>query len=143
MITPDANVLLYAYNEAAPQYRVAKAWLQRQFDEPSLIGFTWLTVTAFLRISTHPRTFPSPFSLKDASDIVDGWLEHPKSTVLLPTSRHWSTLKTLAIGGQAPGPLIMDAHLAALAIEHGATLATNDRDFTRFAGLKTVNPFET
>ena len=63
-------------------------------------------------------------------------------TVLNPGERHWEILRSLMISGQVRGPLIMDAHLAALAIEHGATLATSDRDFARFSGLRILNPLE-
>lgn len=142
MITPDTNVLLYAYNDDAPQYKVAKKWFESQFDVPTIFGFTWPAITAFIRISTNPRMWPAPFSLTEAMSVVNEWLEHPKSVMLLPTDRHWSIVQTIALGGQARGSLFMDAHLAAIAIEHGAVLATNDRDFTRFSGLKTVNPLE-
>ncbi len=77
---------------------------------------------AFIRISTSPRAFEAPFSS--------------------PTERHWEILKELLAESQAAGPLVMDAELATLAIEHGLTLCTNDRDFTRFSGLQTFNPLE-
>jgi hypothetical protein len=78
--------------------------------------------------------------VNDARQIVESWLEQPISTIVLPTDRHWALLSSLLTSGQASGPLVSDAHLAALAIEHGATLVTNDRDFARFPGLDVEYP---
>jgi toxin-antitoxin system PIN domain toxin len=101
-----------------------------------------MPLLAFLRISTDPRIRKNPFSLTEAASIVAEWLDRPMVTLLNPSERHWEILLGLMKQGQARGPLIMDAHLAALAIEHGATLATTDRDFTRFPGLRILNPLE-
>ncbi len=97
-------------------------------------------ITAFLRISTNPRAFPQPFDLQEAIEIVDEWLEHPRIKILTPTENHWTIFQDLIIEGQTKAALMMDAHLAALAMEHNATLATTDKDFTKFANLKTINP---
>jgi hypothetical protein len=104
------------------------------------VGLSWATILAFLRISTTTGIFERPFSGTEAAAIVSGWLEPPVVAILNPGERHWEILCELMTKGQAHGPLIMDAHLAALAIEHGATLATTDRDFSRFPGLRIVNP---
>jgi hypothetical protein len=97
-------------------------------------------ISAFLRITTNPRAFPIPFDIDEATDVVNTWLEHPRITLLLPTEDHWTVFRAAIVEAQANAALIMDAHLAALAIEHGATLATTDRDFLRFSKLKTVDP---
>ena len=110
-------------------------------DEP--IGFPLMTLLAFVRISTHPGLHREPLPAATALSIVRSWLAHPNVIMVSPTERHWSTLEVLAASGQARGPLLMDAHLAALAIEHGATLATTDRDFSRFPGLRTIDPLTT
>ena len=99
-----------------------------------------MTVLAFLRISTNPRALEHPFPVSEAVAIVSEWLDRPMVTVLGPGERHWEILRNLLQEGQAPGPLVMDAHLAALAIEHGAALSTSDRDFARFPGLRLSNP---
>ena len=143
MIALDANVLLYAYNSSAPQHGVAKKWLESRFDEPSLLGLSWQVITAFLRLTTNTRVFSAPLSISEACGIVDVWLAHPNMVVMVPTERHWSILRAIAVKGQAQGALLMDAHLAALSIEHGAILATTDRDFSRFSGLKTIDPLGT
>ena len=140
MKTSDANLLLYAYNESAEQHERAKLWLEEKLSLPELFGLSWQVITAFLRISTNPRAFPLPFTLKEAIEIVEDWLAQPQVRILLPTEKHWKIYSDLILEGQTNGAMMMDAHLAALAIEHGATLATTDRDFVRFSKLKTINP---
>lgn len=140
MKTPDANLLIYAYNESAEQHERAKQWLEKKLSSPELFGLSWQVITAFLRISTNARAFPLPFTLPEAVEIVEEWLAQPQVKILLPTEKHWKIFSDLILEGQTGGALMMDAHLAALAIEHGATLATTDRDFVRFSKLKTTNP---
>jgi toxin-antitoxin system PIN domain toxin len=140
MITPDANIILFAYNEDAPQHSAAKKWLEEQLSLPVYFGLNWQVITAFLRISTNSRAFPQPFDLQEAIEIVDEWIALPNIEIITPTENHWTIFQTLIIEGQTKAALMMDAHLAALAIEHGATLATTDSDFSKFSGLKIINP---
>lgn len=106
------------------------------------VGLAWVTVLAFVRIMTSPRIFRRPLTIAEATQVVDAWLEVPGLTIVGPGERHWEVLRQALVDGQAVGPLASHAHLAALAIEHGATLATTDRDFARFPVLKIVNPLE-
>lgn len=138
----DANVLMHAYDGSSPHHEPAKAWLAQIISKQEHIALGWVAILAFLRIMTDPR-MQRPRPLAEAMAAVADWLAQPCVSVLNPGERHWSILTTLLPASQARGPLVMDAHLAALAIEHGATLCTNDRDFTRFRGLRTFNPFET
>jgi len=140
MILVDANLLLYAYDPSSPHHQPARDWMERTLSDTEHIGLSWMTILAFVRISTSPRPLEHPLSISEAVATVSGWLQHPLVTVLSPGERHWEILRDLATTGQAEGHLVMDAHLAALAIEHGATLASADRDFTRFPGLKLLNP---
>jgi toxin-antitoxin system PIN domain toxin len=140
MILPDANLLLYAYNASAPEHIVAKTWWEESLSLPEIVGLTWQTITAFLRISTNPRAFPNPLTIAEATEAVEAWLERPMVKLVIPGDRHWPILNRLLAEGQCSGPLVMDAHLAALAIEHGATLYTHDRDFSRFSALSTSDP---
>ena len=140
MILTDANLLLYAYNVDAAEHDTSRQWLETQLSGPNLFCFAWQTLTAFLRISTNQRAFASPLSLKEATSIVTEWLERPQTVLLTPGESHWTIFQKLMESGQTRGPLVMDAHLAALALEHGATLASSDRDFSRFPGLKLINP---
>ncbi len=136
----DANILLYAYNSSTVEHERARRWLEDAFAGPAPVAFCWSTLLAFLRIATSPRAVSRPLHIAQACDIVSGWLAAPTATLLLPTDRHWEILGEVLSAGQASGALVPDAHLAALAIEHGATLVTNDRDFARFAGLRVEYP---
>ncbi|HEX5071056.1 MAG TPA: TA system VapC family ribonuclease toxin [Vicinamibacterales bacterium] len=140
MILVDANLLLHAYNTRSADHDAARVWLQDTLSSPDLVRFAWTTLWAFLRISTNVRVFERPLSATEAADIVSTWLAQPAAGVLDPGDRHWEILQTLMRDGQATGPVVTDAALAALAIEHGATLHTTDRDFARFPGLKWINP---
>jgi toxin-antitoxin system PIN domain toxin len=140
MILTDANIMLYAYNADAAEHVLARRWFEEQLSASELFCFSWQTLTAFLRISTNPRAFPQPLLITEAIEIVSQWLGRPQAVILSPGERHWAIFSELLADGQASGPLVMDAHLAALAIEHGAVLATTDRDFSRFPGMQTINP---
>jgi toxin-antitoxin system PIN domain toxin len=140
MILTDANLLLYAYNRDAAEHEAARRWLEEQLSAPEIFCLSWQTTTAFLRISTNARAFAHPFTIAEATEIVSEWLERPQVVALTPGERHWEIFSDLLKTGQATGPLVMDAHLAALGIEHGCILATTDRDFARFPGLQTVDP---
>jgi len=140
LILVDANLLLYAYHPKAEQHEAARAWLEAALSGSPFVRFAWLTLWAFLRISTNPRAFERPLSASEAGAAVSSWLAQPGVGIVEPGERHWEILQKLMKSGQTSGPLVMDAVLAALAIEHGATLHTTDRDFTRFAGLKWTNP---
>lgn len=140
MILVDANLLIYAHNQSDSQYDLARAWLESELAGPGPVGVAWTSLLAFVRITTSPRIFPAPFSTDEASAVIDRLLEYPSLTILQPGPRHWPILRKLLVDSQARGPLTMDAHLAALALEHGATLYTTDRDFTRFQGLRIMNP---
>jgi hypothetical protein len=142
MILIDANLLLHAYNPRALAHDASRLWLERTLSGPQFVRFAWLTLWAFLRISTNPRVFEHPLSMSEAGGIVSSWLAQPAVGVLDPGERYWDILRDLARQAQVTGPLVMDAALAALAIEHGATLYTTDRDFARFPGLAWVNPLE-
>lgn len=142
MILLDANVLLYAYNASDRHHEKARSWLERTFIRPEPIGFAWTTVLAFLRLSTNPRVFEHPFLPEEAVPLVSSWIARPNAIILQPGERHWQIFRKLLTETLARGPLVMDAHLAALALEHGAELATTDKDFVRFQGLRVINPLD-
>jgi uncharacterized protein len=140
MILVDVNLLLYAYDAAAERHEASRAWLEDTLSGSQLVRFAWLTLWAFVRIATSPRVFLRPLSTADAAAAVSRWLAQPSVAVLEPGERHWEILQRLMKEGQIRGPRVTDAALAALAVEHGATLHTADRDFARFPGLKWANP---
>jgi uncharacterized protein len=140
VILIDANLLLYAYDKSSTAHARSRRWLEAALSGERPVGLAWVTLLAFLRISTNPRAVARPLSLAEASAIVSSWLEQPCVTLPAPGPRHWEILQKAMRGAQAKGPLVTDAHLAALAIEHGAELASADRDFARFEGLRYLNP---
>ena len=140
MILIDANLLLYAYDPQSEHHAASKAWLESTLSGSELVRIAWLTLWAFLRITTSPRVYERPLSIAEAEDAISSWLAQPVAGTLEPGERHWEILQRLAKDGQATGTLVMDAALAALAVEHGATLCTTDRDFARFSELRWTNP---
>ena len=140
MILVDANLLLYAYDPRAADHERSKRWLEASLSGQAFVRFAWLSLWAFLRISTNPRVFERPLTMTEAEAAVATWLAQPVADILEPGERHWDILRALTQHGHTSGPLVMDAALAAIAIEHGATLCTTDRDFARFDGLRWENP---
>lgn len=136
----DSNVLLYAFNSDADRHVEAKAWLDRSLSGAASVGFAWVAALAFLRLVTKPGLFPSPASTEQATRQLDDWLAQPAAQILQPTSRHATVLAQLMAETGATGNLITDAHLAALAIEHRATVVSYDNDFERFPGVRWERP---
>ena len=136
MRTPDVNVLLHAVNQDSAQHLAARGWIEESFARSQGVGFAWAGLLGFLRLSTRSGVFTRPLGIESALGVVDAWLHHPSARVLDTTERHAGVLSRLLIGAGAGGNLVSDAHLAALAIEHNAELATFDRDFERFPGLR-------
>ena len=140
MTVLDANVLLYAYHPRSDHHDRSRSWLEETLSSPTPVRLAWWTIFAFLRISTSPRIFEQPLRMSEASSIVSSWLAVATVSILEPGERYWEIFHGLLRAAQVSGPLVTDAALAALAIEHGATLCTTDRDFARFPGLRTFNP---
>jgi uncharacterized protein len=140
VIVVDVNVLLYAYDADSPHHEAAARWLESVVSEGEDVGLALVTILAFLRLSTDGRLYEQPRSPAGALAIVETLLARPTVHLLEPTERHWLTLGRVAKEGRARGPGMMDAHLAALTLERGAALATADRGFRRFPGLRTIDP---
>jgi len=142
VILIDANLLLYAYGSSSPHHDKARRWLTGVLSGPQPVRLAWTGIFAFLRISTDPRLQGQPLLVAEAVSVVNEWLALPNVAILAPGERHWGILSELLPRSQVRGPLVMDAHMAALAIEHGATLCTNDRDFSRFPGVRLQYPLQ-
>lgn len=136
----DANVLLYAVNTDATRHAEAKDWLKGSLNGRTTVGLSWIVLLAVLRLSTHPAIFPQPLSVDDALATVRGWVDARPAVIVEPTSRHLDILAALLTEVGAGGNLTSDAHLAALAIEHDATVVTYDADFARFDGVRWATP---
>jgi toxin-antitoxin system PIN domain toxin len=140
VILVDANLLIYAYSSNFPQHATAREWLDQQINGSARVGLPWASLLAFLRITTNPRMFSHPAPISKAWAQVGDWLACATVWVPAPTERHSNVLGSLLAQRHVSGNLVSDAHLAALAIEHGLTLCSADGDFARFASLKWHNP---
>ncbi|MGN6187757.1 MAG: type II toxin-antitoxin system VapC family toxin [Conexibacter sp.] len=140
MKLPDVNVLLYAVDESSRHHADARAWLEEALSGTETVAFCWSVLLAFVRLSTRAVVFEQPLSADEALDLVEGWLDQPNVTVVDPTIRHVATLRDLLQPLGTAGNLTSDAHLAALAIEHGAELCSYDGDFARFPGVRWTRP---
>ena len=140
MTVIDVNILLYAYDSDSSFHAQARTWVERTFSSEHPIGLPWQTILAFLCIATNARLQGRRFTMREAVQIVQTWMDQPNVRVLGPGDGHWLMLSQTLIAGQASGPLVTDAALAALTIEHGGVLHTTDRDFARFPGLRWTNP---
>lgn len=136
----DANILLYAVDESARLHNEAAAWLTDRLNGAERVGLAWQSLLAFVRIVTHPRASDRPLAPDAAWSFVDEWLFAPASWVPLPTDDHAHVLGDLITRHELRGNLISDAHLAALAMEHGLTLCSADTDFARFPEIRWENP---
>ena len=138
MVIVDANVLLYATNESMPQHPGARRWIEAALSGVEAVGFAWIVLLAFLRLSTLPALFPRPLQASTALDVVDNWLSAAPALAVHPTLRHAVVLRGLLTESGTAGNLVTDAHVAALCLEHGASICTYDRDFNRFPRTSSV-----
>lgn len=136
MVIVDANVLLYAVDLASVHHERARSWLDDSLDGNEAVGFAWIVLLAFIRIGTNPSILPTPMTADEATGQVEAWLSAPATVVAQPTTRHASVLRGLLRQTGTAGNLTTDAHLAALAVEHGADIVSYDRDFARFTGVR-------
>ncbi len=140
MILIDANILVYAHVSSFAQHNFARDWLDRQLNASAPVGLPWASVLAFLRLVTNPRVFESPEPIGEAWQQVRAWLSAEPAWVPQPTERHADLLGEFLAFPGVHGNLVPDAHLAALAVEHGLTLCSTDGDFARFQRLHWLNP---
>lgn len=140
MKLPDVNLLIYSVDESSRHYARARPWLEQTLSGTEEVGFAWMVLRGFVRISTNPSAFGDALSPAQAFEFVDSWLGSPVATIVHPTERHAANLRDLLMPLGTAGNLTTDAHLAALAIEHGAELCSSDNDFSRFEGVRWTNP---
>lgn len=140
MILPDVNVLVLAHRLDHGDHEPARAWLEAEINSDRPVALADVAVAGFLRIVTSPRIFRDPSRLDTAIAFVDALVAQPTCVPVAAGSRHWSILRRLLRDGDARGNLVPDAHLAAIAVENGATVATRDRGFARFAEVRWLDP---
>lgn len=140
MILLDANLLIYAHVTSFPEHSAARDWLDAQLSGSALVGFPWPRLLGFLRIVTNPRIFEQPEPISEAWGQVADWLACESAWIPQQGERHVEILADLLADPGVRANLVPDAHLAALAIEHGLMLHSTDGDFARFPGLRWSNP---
>jgi hypothetical protein len=140
VIVVDVNLLLYAVDQGAPHHERAHHWWRSALAGRETIGLPWSTMLAFLRLTTNRRIFARPLDVEQAFDLLETWTAQHHVVPIGPTPRHLALVRGFLQSAGTAGNLVTDAHLAALAVEHGATLCSADADFTRFPGLKWTNP---
>jgi len=140
VILVDANLLIYAVDADSAHHARARRWLEKALSGDEWVGLPWIAALAFLRVTTHASVMRKPLCADQAIGYVDGWLRQPFVKAVGPGEQHWTVLRSLLQASGAAGNLTSDAHLAALAIEHGCSIASADNDFRRFAGVAHFNP---
>ncbi len=138
----DANVLLYAVNQDSVHHTIIRAWWEDAVNGDEPIGLCWTVLLAFMRVSTNPRAFLRPLEPHQAVAIIDAWLAHPNIRAVSEADDHWSVLRRMIDDAGTAGNLTSDAHLASIAVSHGAVLVSCDSDFGRFRGLRWENPLD-
>ena len=140
MILVDANLLIYAIDSDSPQHARARLWLERVLSGTAPVGLPWIVILAFIRITTREGIMRRPLSPTAALAFVDSWLQQPCVEAIAPGEWHWPILRRLLEATGSAGNLTSDAHIAALALERGASVCSTDHDFGRFPGIRHVNP---
>lgn len=140
MILLDVNILLYAHNEGSRYHARARQWLDTAWEKGEEIGLPWITAWGFVRLTTNPKVLPTPKTPVEACSVIRELVAQPGVRIVQPGARHLELLEHIMTEFGATGPRATDAVLAALALEHGASVATADRDFGRFTAVKWINP---
>lgn len=140
MIVPDTNLLIYAYDKTSPAHTKARQWWEGTLNGDEPIGIPWVVLLAFTRLLTHPTICSEPLAIASVRSIVEQWQSCPHLRFLNPSENAPSVFFDLLEEAAHGGNLTTDALIALHAREHSATIYTNDRDFSRFKGIKTVNP---
>ncbi len=140
MLFPDINILVYAYDSASKDHELCSNWLESVLNGDEPVCFSWHTIMGLVRILTTVKRVKNAFTAKEAMQIADDLMSTPVSRMLSPGDQHFTLFRQLVNETGISGARLSDAIIAALAIEHGATVVSKDRDFRAFDGVKLLNP---
>lgn len=140
MIVPDVNLLVYAYVSGMPDHNTARRWWEGTVNGEEAVGLPWPVISGFTRLTTHPRVLTPPMKPDRSIGYVHAWLRYGHINTITPGPEHLDLLLRNLDAVGAGGDLVPDAHIAALAMEHGAVVHSNDTDFDLFPGLRWHNP---
>lgn len=140
MIVPDLNLLLYAYDARSPHHRAAAAWWESCVNGIEPVGLPGVVLFGFMRLATNPRVYAAPLTVAEVAECVAAWMSRPHVISVHGGSRHFAHVAALLQESGSSGQLVTGAQIAAIAIELGATVFSNDSDFARFPAVKVVNP---
>jgi uncharacterized protein len=140
VILVDANVLIYAIDADSPHHRAARRWLEEALSRAVPVGLAWIVILAFLRLTTRSGILKKPLPPEHAMAFIDEWLAQPYVRAVSPGEGHWAILGKLLRDSGTAGNLTSDAHLAAMALESGASVCSTDADFARFPGVERISP---
>ena len=142
MIVPDVNMLVFSYNEDAPEHEIARPWWEGLLNGTEAVGVPWVVSTGFVRVITNPRAVGSPLSPVAAADCIHDWLSRSHIEPIDPGPNHLSLFRTNLVASNQGANLVPDAHIAAIAMEYDAEVHSADRDFARFPGVRWRNQLE-
>lgn len=140
MIIPDANLIIYAHNEADPDHEAAREWWVSLLHGDVDVGIPVVVILAFLRLTTSPRILSRPLTVDESGRRVGSWFTARPVRLISPGHGHVESLLGCLRSAGVGGALTTDAHIAALAIEYRAEIHTSDLDFGRFPGVRWRNP---
>ncbi len=141
MIAVDTNLLVYAHRADASWHDKASACVRQQAEGVAPWAIPWPCIHEFFAIVTHPRIYSPPTPADRAVEQIDAWMESPSLVLLGEAQDYWPHLRALILNGRIAGPMVHDARIAALCIQHGVQeIWTADRDFGRFSGIAANNP---
>ena len=138
----DVNVLVYVASRQSEFHQQALKWWTSAFNGGEPVGLCWHVLIGYVRIMTSARILPDPLSLEQCIERIDVLLANPNTVLLQESKNHWEILRDILLDTNMRGNITTDAHLAALAISHGATLVSFDNDFRRFQHLRWENPLD-
>jgi toxin-antitoxin system PIN domain toxin len=136
----DVNVVLAAHRGDHPQHAPVRSWFDEMLTGEERFAVPMLVWASFLRLATNRRIFEVPTPRAEAFEFIEATCAQPLHLAVAPGSRHLALLRGLCDEADAVGDLVVDAVIAAVAVEHSCEVVTLDRDFARFSSVRHRRP---